>query len=81
MGTTRDIASHADQWERTDTSHDFNMAGPSEVVTDLIAEDNLVELWADYPCLFDVRSTDFKNRDKREQALEQIAAKVQMTCV
>ncbi len=50
-------------WHARDTSHDFNMAAPSEVVTDLIAEDNLVELWADYPCIFDVRSTDFKNRD------------------
>ena len=39
-------------------------------------EDKLVDLWPDYPCLYDVRSADFRNRDKRESAFEEIAEKL-----
>ena len=49
----------------------------SNMVSEVILEDKLVDLWQDYPCLYDVRSPDFKNRDKREVAFEQIAENLQ----
>ena len=47
------------------------MAG--NLVAEVFAEEKLVDLWQDFPCLYDVRCPDFKNRDKREQALSRIA--------
>ena len=41
----------------------------SELVTDAILEDQIVDIWTDYLCLYDVRSPEFKNRDSREHAL------------
>ena len=51
----------------------------SDIVLDIILEDKLVDLWQDFPCLYDVRSPHFKNRDKREAAFTQIAEKLQQT--
>ena len=51
----------------------------SNMVSEVILEDKLVDLWQDYPCLYDVHSPDFKNRDKREVAFEQIAENLQQT--
>ena len=45
---------------------DKNMADHSELVAEAMSEDQLVDMWSDYPCLYDVRSTGFKNRLTRE---------------
>ena len=59
------------------------MAGNSEainnVMNEYILEDKLVDLWQNYPCLFDVRSPDFKNRDKRLKAHEEIAKELKQS--
>ena len=46
------------------------------LLSEIMLEEKLVELWPDYGCLFDVRSPDFKNRDKKQVAIEEIAIKV-----
>ena len=46
------------------------------LVSDALAEEKLVEMWPDYLCLFDVRSPEFKDRDKRQKALEEIAKEI-----
>ena len=48
----------------------------NSVLNKVMAEEKLVELWPDYPCLYDVRPADFKDRDKRQKALEEIAMAV-----
>ena len=52
----------------TSVNHSVN-----DMVNDVLLEDKLVELWPDYPCLYDVRSPEFKNRDLRQLAFEEIA--------
>ena len=37
-------------------------------VSEVMLEEKLVELWPEYSYLYDVRSSDFKNRDRREVA-------------
>jgi hypothetical protein len=49
------------------------------MVNEVLLEDKLVEIWPDYPCLYDVRSVDFKNRDMRQQAFEEMAKKLNQT--
>ena len=39
------------------------------LVSDALLEDKFVKIWPDYPCLYDVRSFDFRNRDLRQQAM------------
>ena len=46
------------------------------LLSEIMLEEKLVELWPDYGCLYDVRSPDFKNRDKRQVAIEEIATKL-----
>ena len=48
-----------------------------ELVSDVLFKDQLVDMWPQRPCLYDVRSSDFKNRDSREKALEEIAEKLE----
>ena len=48
------------------------MATTSEIVNVVLLEDKLVQMWLDYPCLYDVRSAIFKNRDVRQLANEEI---------
>ena len=48
----------------------------SIVVLEAILEDQIADLWAGYPCLYDVKSSDFKNRDMRDQAVEEMANKL-----
>ena len=48
----------------------------NNALDEIVAEEKLVEIWPDHPCLYDVRSADFKNRDKRQTALEEIAIAV-----
>ena len=58
----------------------INMSAHSElVVADAILENQIVDVWPDYPCLYDVRSTEFKNRDLRENALGEIVEKLRQT--
>ena len=51
----------------------------SELVTEAVLEDKLVDIWPEYPCLYDVRSSDFKNRDLRDNALQEMAEKLGQT--
>ena len=48
----------------------------SELVAEAILEDKLVDIWPKFPCIYNVRSPDFKNRDLREKAFEEIAEKL-----
>ena len=48
----------------------------SIVVHEAILEDQIADLWPDYPCLYDVKSSDFKNRDLRDQAVEEMGKKL-----
>ena len=48
------------------------------LLREIMLEEKLVELWPDYGCLFDVRSPDFKNRDKRQVPIEEIAIKLSL---
>ncbi|CAB3980481.1 Hypothetical predicted protein [Paramuricea clavata] len=48
----------------------------NDVLNEIVAEEKLFEIWPDHPCLYDVRSADFKNRDRRQKALEEIAIAV-----
>ena len=52
-----------------------NMAAHSQLVADhdAMLEDQIEDIWPGYPCLYDVRSPSFKNRDLREQALQKFA--------
>ena len=47
-----------------------------DVVADIMLEDKIADLWLDYPCLYDVKSPDFKNKDLRERSFQDIAEKV-----
>ena len=59
----------------------LNLAASSSVlVAEAILEDKLADIWPDYPCLYDVRSADFRNRDLREKALQEMAEKLETTC-
>ena len=49
------------------------------LVSDALLEDKFVTIWPDYPCLYDVRSVDFRNRDLRQQAMEAIGEQLDQT--
>jgi hypothetical protein len=51
-------------------------AAHSELVADAMLEDQLADIWPEYPCVYDVRSQDFKNRDMRENMFAEIAKKL-----
>ena len=57
----------------------FNMDSGSVVVAEALLEDHLADIWPDFPCLYDVRCPEFKNRDLRENAFEEIAEKLGKT--
>ena len=46
------------------------------ILSEVMLEEKLVELWPEYNCLYDVRSSDFKNRDRREVTMSEIAEKL-----
>ena len=46
------------------------------LLSEIMQEEKLLELLPDYGCLYDVRYPDFKNRDKRQVAIEEIATKL-----
>ena len=51
----------------------------NQLLNEIFTEDKLVQLWPDFPCLYDVQSSDFKNRDLRQQAMEAIATQVEQS--
>ena len=55
------------------------MAAINAYVCETISEDKLVVLWQQFPCLYDIRSEVYRNRDVREQAIKQIAEEVQQS--
>ena len=43
-----------------------------DIVNDmLLLEDRMVQMWPNYPCVYDVRATSFKSRDVRQLAMEE----------
>ena len=48
----------------------------SSVLSEVMLEQKLVELWPEYSCLYNVRSSDFKNRDRREVTMSELAEKL-----
>ena len=52
------------------------MEDQSQLLADVLLEDKIADIWPEYPCLYDVRSPDFKNRDMREMAYLEIAEKL-----
>ncbi len=46
----------------------------SEIMNEILTEDKLVQMWPDFPCLYDEQSPAFKNRDLHQQAMETIAS-------
>ena len=52
------------------------MEDKSQLLADVLLEDKIAHLWPEYPCLYDVRSLDFKNQDMREMAYLEIAEKL-----
>ena len=47
------------------------------MVNEAILEDKIADMWPEYRCLYDVRSSEFKNRDIREKAYREMAEKLQ----
>ena len=52
------------------------MEDQSQLLANALLEDKIADIWPEYPCLYDVRSNDFKNRDMREMAYLEIAEKL-----
>ena len=52
------------------------MEDQSQLLADVLLEDKIADIWPEYPCLYDARSPDFKNRDMREMAYLEIAEKL-----
>ena len=44
------------------------------LVSDALLEDKFVTIWPDNPCVYDVRSVDFRNRDLLQKAMEAIGS-------
>jgi len=42
-------------------------------------EDELAVLWSEHPCLYDVKSKEYRDRVAKELALKEIGQKVEMT--
>ena len=58
----------------------IKMPNKSCIVTEVVLEDKLADFWPDYLCLYDVRSSDFKKRELRDKALQELAGKLGTTC-
>ena len=59
---------------------EVKMAANNSIVADAVLEDKLADLWPDYPCLYDVRCPEFKNRELRDKASQELAEKLGTTC-
>ena len=51
------------------------------LVSDALLEDKFVTIWLDYPCLYDVRSVDFRNTDLLQKAMEAIGEQLDQTSI
>ena len=51
------------------------------LVSDTLLEDKFVTILPDYPCLYDVRSVDFRNRDLLQKAMEAIGEQLDHTSI
>ena len=49
------------------------MATTHGIVNDVLLEDKLVQMWPDYPCLYEVKAPSFKNRRVRQVVMGEIA--------
>ncbi len=49
----------------------------NEMISEMILEDEIADIWPEYPCLYDVRIPEFKNRDLRDRAFRDMAEKLQ----
>ena len=47
----------------------------SQSINEALLEEKIVELWLEYPCLYDARSQDCKNLYMREKAMSEMAEK------
>ena len=54
---------------------EVKMAANNSIVADAVLEYKLADLWPDYPCPYDVRCPEFKNRELREKAFQELAEK------
>ena len=51
------------QWKGIVCTRELKMTPSNDVlVSDALLEDKFVTIWPDYPCLYDVRSVDFRNK-------------------
>ena len=57
------------------------MANANEFVNDFLFENKLVEMWPEYPYLYDVRSPEFKNRDLPQQPMQEMVDNLRQTGV
>ena len=51
------------------------------LVSESRLEDKFVTIWPDYPCLYDVRSVDYRNRDLLQKAMEAIGEQLDQTSI
>ena len=58
---------------------EVKMAANNSIVADAVLEDKLADLWPDYPCLYDVRCPEFKNRELRDKVFQELAEKLGTT--
>ena len=49
----------------------------NKFINDAPFVEKLVGFWQDYPCLYDIRSSDFKDRHKGERAMSEIVEKLE----
>ena len=56
-----------------------NMAANSSIIAEAMLEDKLADFWPDYPCLYDVRCPEFKNRELRDKVFQELAEKLANT--
>ena len=47
------------------------MAMTHDIVNDDLLEDRLVQMWPDYPCLYDVRDASVKSRNVQQLTKEE----------
>ena len=42
------------------------------IVAEAVLEDKLADFWPNYPCLYDVKSPEFKNQELRDKAFKEL---------
>ncbi len=52
----------------------------TSIIAEAVLEDKLADFWPDYPCLYDVWCPEFKNRELRDKAFQDLAKKHGTTC-